>query len=116
MRLTLPSEANLRGGLKVLSAKPRRCEKPSASSNLGDKQPGLDKKSDKCGPRLQVELVCREETNGFDPFWDGPRLVPAFVTQVLGQAMPERRDNLAVETAYGRALCPRKTLLLDRKS
>jgi hypothetical protein len=116
MRVTIPSKANLRGGLNALSVMPRRCEKSSASSNLGRKQPDLNKESAKFAPRLQVELVCRDETNGFDPFWDGPRLVPAFVTQVLAQAMPERRHNFTVETAYGQALCPRKALLLDCKS
>jgi hypothetical protein len=116
MRVSIPTEANLRGGLKALSAVPRRCEKSSTSSNLGRKQAGFNQQSAKTTPPLQVELVCRDETNGFDPFWDAPRLVPAFVTQVLAQAMPERRDHLAVETAYGRAFCPRKALLLDRKS
>jgi hypothetical protein len=60
--------------------------------------------------------LCRDDTPRFDPFWDGPRLVPAFVAQLLGQAMPERRDNAMVETTYGRAVSPRKALLLDRKS
>jgi hypothetical protein len=27
----------------------------------------------------------RHETDAYDPLWDGPRLVPAFVAQILGQ-------------------------------
>lgn len=38
-------------------------------------------------PRLTVELVCQDGTKPHDPFRDAPRLVPAFVTQVLAQAM-----------------------------
>jgi hypothetical protein len=65
---------------------------------------------------MQIELVCQEETPCFDPFWDGPRLMPTFVAQVMGQIMLERRDSsVSVETAYGSAQ-PRKALLLDRKS
>lgn len=71
---------------------------------------------EKSPPRLQVELVCQDETPGYDPFWDAPRLLPTFVTQVMGQVMPERRENVSVETAYGSVRCPRMALLLDRKS
>ena len=63
-----------------------------------------------------MELVCRDETEGIDPFWDGPRLVPAFVTQLLAQMIPKGREIPSVQTAYDRARCPRKALLLDRKS
>jgi hypothetical protein len=43
-------------------------------------------------------------------------LLPAFVAQVMGQVMPERRStSVSVQTAYGSA-APRKALLLDRKS
>jgi len=63
-----------------------------------------------------LERLYRDDTPRFDPFWDGPRLVPAFVAQLLGQVMPERRETVMVETAYGRAVSPHKALLLDRKS
>ena len=66
---------------------------------------------------VQVELVCQEGTPNFDPFWDGPKLLPAFVAQLLGQMIAERRDSqVPLETAYGRAGNPRMALLLDRKS
>ena len=38
--------------------------------------------------RIEVELVCQAETPRFDPYWDGPRLKPAFVAQLMGQVMP----------------------------
>lgn len=41
--------------------------------------------------------------------------MPSFVTQLLGQVMPERRETVSVETAYGTAV-PRQALLVDRKS
>ena len=67
-------------------------------------------------PRIQVGLVCRPGTEAYDPIWDGPRLLPTFVAQVLGQVMPERRLSTSVETAYGTARLGRMALLLDRRS
>lgn len=104
------------GGSRAPAILPRAIEKTSASSALGREKPNADGGRDNPVPPLQVELVCRDDTPRFDPFWDAPRLVPAFVVQLLGQAMPERRETAAIETAYGRAASPRKALLLDRKS
>jgi hypothetical protein len=116
MRVTGPFDANARGGLKALVTMPRRCEKPSASSALGREQQNLNDEDAKTPQPLQIELVCQEETRNFEPFWDGPRLLPTFVAQLMGQASLERRDaDVSVETAYGSA-APRKALLLDRKS
>jgi hypothetical protein len=66
-----------------------------------------------------LELVSQDETFDFDPFWDGPRLLPTFVAQVMAQAMavPERRDGaMVLETAYASIALPRMALVLDRKS
>ncbi len=104
-----------RGGVKTFAANTRPVEKPSPSSQLGNGAPDFSQADPKKPPRLQVELVSQGETAAFDPFWDGPRLVPSFVTQLLGQVMPERRETVAVETAYGIAV-PRQALLVDRKS
>jgi hypothetical protein len=82
---------------------------------LGNQTADFSQAHPKNPPRLQVELVSQGETAAFDPFWDGPRLVPSFVTQLLGQVMPERRETVSVETAYGTAV-PRQALLVDRKS
>jgi hypothetical protein len=102
--------------LKAFAANPRAIEKASPSSHLGGQTPDFSQTDKQTPPRLQVELVCQDETKAFDPFWDGPRLMPSFVTQLLGQAMPDRREaNVRVETAYGTAV-PRQALLVDRKS
>ena len=121
MRIAGPFDLNVRPGVKALAAMPRRCEKSSDSSALGQEQADLNAGDHKIPSPVRVELVCQDETQGFDPFWDGPRLLPAFAAQLIGQtmerAMPDRRDtNAMVETAYGSLLYPRKALLLDRKS
>jgi hypothetical protein len=116
MRAIVPLQTGSNGGLKAPATLRRAIEKTSASSALSRDQAEPDTSRRNPAPPLRVELVSRDETRGFDPFWDAPRLVPAFVTQLLGQAMPERRTGVPVETAYGRAASPRMALLLDRKS
>ena len=116
MRAIIPVEIGIAGGSRAPALSPRAVKKTSASSALGHESPDADCGKEKPAPAPQAECVCRDDTPRFDPFWDGPRLVPAFVAQLLGQAMPERRDAAMVETAYGRAVSPRKSLLLDRKS
>lgn len=115
MRVNGPLEFAARGGYKTLVANARPVEKPSASSYLGSQTPDFAQTERKRPPHLVVELVSQAETDGHDPFWDGPRLLPSFVTQLLGQVMPDRRETVSVETAYGTAV-PRKALLVDRKS
>lgn len=120
MNVPGPFQSAARGGFKPLAALPRPVQKPSESASLGARSQHRDQDRQAPPPRLQVELVCQDETRGFDPFWDGPRLLPSFVAQVLGQAMPHRpegrRDHgVSVETAYG-CCHPRRTLLVDRKS
>jgi hypothetical protein len=116
MRAIVPAEIGISGASKAPATLRRAIEKTSASSALRREKPGAEKERKNSAPPLQVELVYRDDTTGFDPFWDAPRLVPAFVAQLLGQVMPEQRENVPVETAYGRAASPRKALLLDRKS
>jgi hypothetical protein len=116
MRVTGPFDINLRGGIKLLTASPRACEKSSGSSTLDGQPQDFNAQGEKPLP-VQVELLCQDETPRFDPFWDGPRLLPAFAAQLMGQLSLERRDaSLSVETAYGRIRDPRQALLLDRKS
>ena len=117
MRVPGPLDATVRTGLKALAAPPRTVEKSSASSALGHRRQSFNQDGEKAPPHLQVELVCQDKTRGHDPFWDAPRLLmPTFVAQVMGQAMPERRGtSVSVQAAYGSA-APRKALLLDRKS
>ena len=115
MRVNPYSDARQAAGVKAAAARIRRIEKTSAASGLGTQQQTHDSRQFKSTPRLQVELVCQDDTSSFDPFRDAPRLVPTFVAQVLGQVMPERRASVTVETAYGTA-APRQALLVDRKS
>jgi hypothetical protein len=115
MRVPGSLDVTVRTGLKALAAPPRAIEKSSPSSALGHERQSFNQDGEKAVPRLQVELVSQDETRAFDPFWDAPRLMPAFVAQVMGQAMPERRGTAAsAQTAYGSV--PRKALLLDRRS
>ena len=95
---------------------PRRCEKSSDSSELGEEKPDLDTDRRKGQPTLRVQLVSQNNTSQLDPFWDGPRLMPAFVAQLIGQAMPQDRDATRVKTPYGTLMSARTALLLDRKS
>jgi len=116
MRVNGPFDINLRSGIKLLAAPARACEKSSASSTLGHQPQDFEAEEQKTAP-IQVELVCQDETPRFDPFWDGPRLLPAFVAQLMGQMGMDRRDtSMSVETAYGSIRYPRQALLLDRKS
>ena len=117
MRVSGPFDINLRSGLKTLALSPRTCEKSSGSSALGRQKQDFDAEKQKPASAIQVELLCQDETPRFDPFWDGPRLLPVFVAQLMGQFGAERRDtSISVETAYGRIRDPRQALLLDRKS
>lgn len=61
--------------------------KSSDSATLGGERQQTPHRAPRSAPRFQVELVCRDDTKANDPFWDGPRLIPAFVTQLLGQVM-----------------------------
>lgn len=115
MHVNGPLDLIARGGVKTFGGSARAVEKTSPSSHLGNQTPDFAQADAKSPPRLQVELVCQDETAAFDPIWDGPRLVPSFVAQLLGQVMPDRRETVSVETAYGTAV-PRQALLVDRKS
>lgn len=115
MQVTGPFDARASRGASRAAALASRIEKASASNRLGSGRQDCPQHREKPTPRLQVELVCQDETARFDPFWDAPRLRPVFAAQLMGQVMPERRVTVAVETAYGKA-APRAALLVDRKS
>lgn len=111
-----PLDGIAAGSARASALELRAIEKSSLSSHLGHQAQGGKRPEPKTMPRIQVELVSQHETTAFDPLWDGPRLVPSFVTQVLAQAMPDHGEPEAtVETAYGTAT-PRRSLLIDRTS
>ncbi len=116
MNLLGPIAMRTSGGAKSAATSARAVEKSSPSSRLGEQPRDFTHSDEKSTPRLQVELVCQDETASYDPFRDAPTLLPSFVAQVLGQFMPERRQNGAMaHTAYASAE-PRRALLVDRKS
>ena len=53
--------------------------------------------------------LCQYETDVCGSFWNGPRLRPAFVAQVLGQAMETERSARAL-TAYSKPLAAPRPL------
>lgn len=116
MRVTSQPDTIGRSLIKGAGLSSHAIEKSSASSALHREAAKDAQAEDKPAPRIQVELVCQSGTEAFDPNWDGPRLLPTFVAQVMGQAVPERRAAVSLETAYGTARLPRMALLLDRKS
>ena len=116
MRVNPNPEQIVRSSVKGAVALTRAIEKSSAASALHHQPPQAHQGEQKNPPRIQVELVCQDGTETFDPKWDGPRLLPTFVAQVMGQVMPERRASAHLETAYGSARLGRMALLVDRKS
>ena len=112
----VPFQSGMRGASKSPVPPLRAIKKTSAANALGQQKQGPGHEQEKARAPLRVEFVSHSDTLHSDPFWDTPRLVPAFVAQLLGQRMPERRERAMVETAYGRAGSPRMALLLDRKS
>ena len=114
MRIGGSLESNARTGVKAPAALPRRCEKTSDSSQMDQGKPNLDADRRKGQPTLRVQLVSQNNTVQPDPFWDGPRLMPSFVAQLIGQVLPDGQGaNLA---SYASLAAPRMALLLDRVS
>jgi hypothetical protein len=116
MRVSLSTEITVRSTALGPGAAARAIEKASPSSALDRYPPPASETEDSAPSRSPPGLVYQPGTEAFDPIWDGPRLLPTFVAQVLGQVMPERRLCTSVETAYGTARLGRMALLLDRRS
>lgn len=117
MPIAGPLDSNARQAVKSLSVQPRRCEKSSTSSDLGQERPEMELDRRKGQPTLRVQLVSQNDTVPSDPNWDGPRLLPVFAAQLIAQTLPDRRDaNARIETAYGSLAAPRSALLLDHRS
>jgi hypothetical protein len=112
MQVNGPSVGRSGGGVNRLPSPARNVQKASGSGHLGTGAQDSPNRRDDKPARLQVELVCQDETARFDPFWDGPRLRSAFVAQLLGQVMPTARAA-AVQNAYGKT-APRMARLVDR--
>jgi hypothetical protein len=115
MQVNRPFASFYRSGVHRAMNAVGNAAKPGTSGQLGMERHDQPAQKSKATPRLQVELVSQDDTAGFDPFWDGPRLKPIFVAQLLGQVMPARRTAVAVDNVYGKAAV-RTALLVDRKS
>jgi hypothetical protein len=100
MSALTPIAATIKGSHRASGEATRAIEKSSQSAPSNGERHSASHEAPKQRPRLQVELVCQAETKSHDPFWDGPRLTPAFVTQLLGQVMTGERHML-VRGAYG---------------
>lgn len=96
-----PLHGLVRSGPRPGAGKLRAGKKSSGGSGLGSPQQDAPRQHQKAPPKLTVELVCQGETPAFDPYWDGPRLVPAFVAQLLGQVMAPGRVAVKAYSAPG---------------
>ena len=80
----------------------RPCEKTGFSADPRGKQEDKPQPRRQAAPHLTISLLCRSETGASDPVWDGPRLVPAFAAQLIGQMMPSA-EQAAPGDGYARA-------------
>jgi hypothetical protein len=108
---TLPVSS--RGSRPVSVAALAAPEKTGNSALSGRERRGTPRAPHREAPRLQIELVCQGRTKTHDPFRDAPRLSPAFVTQLLGQAMAGE-GRAAPRLVYG-AAGPKAALLFDAR-
>jgi hypothetical protein len=115
MRVNSHIDCASRGRLPLPAAGARIVEKASAASGLKREQPDADHRRHRTPPRLQVELVCQDDTAGFDPFRDAPTLKPTFVAQLLGQVMAGASADASAQGAY-RRLCGARSCLVDHTS
>jgi hypothetical protein len=113
MNALTPLTAHGKAGFRACRETARAIGKASDSAHLQQDRRETAHRAPLQRPRIVVELVSQGETKAHDPFRDGPRLSPAFVTQLLGQMMDQERSRL-VRTAYGNAE-DRSPRLLDRR-
>ena len=102
-----------RGNRPVSVTAVAACEKPSNSGTSGQGAQQTPQDARQEGARLTVELVCQDGTKAHDPFRDAPRLVPAFVTQLLGQVLADATRPMP-RLVYGTAPVS-AALLLDTR-
>lgn len=113
MNALTPIATTIQGSHRAPGAGARTVGKSSQSAQMHGERRDNEQDKPRPRPRLQVELVCQGETKRHDPFWDGPRLTPLFVTQLLGQVMAGERNRL-VRGAYGDAGAAEPRLLDTR--
>jgi hypothetical protein len=109
MRMTVVNPNTLARGTGTAIAPVRPGGKASDFGAFADGRGTVPEEMPRRRPRLQVELVCQEGTRKHDPFWDAPRLLPAFVTQLLGQVLPQSAETRR-PGAYAASACPSRIL------
>lgn len=100
MHALTPLGSPSRTGLRPVAAGALPRGNPSDSAHFGKDEGGSERRTSSPRLRVAVELVSQGETKRHDPIWDGPKLVPAFVTQLLGQMM-EQEQTRPLRTPYG---------------
>lgn len=100
MNALTPIAAHGKGSFRASCEMARAIGKTSDSAHLRQEHQGTPHEAPKHRQKPVVELVSQVETKRRDPFWDAPRLMPVFVTQLLGQVMDQERNRL-VRTPYG---------------
>lgn len=100
MNALTPAAMAVKGSFKASCGTARALKNASTSAQFEQDRRETPREAPRQRPRVVVELVSQGETKRHDPFWDAPRLTPAFVTQLLGQVMDEERLRL-VRAPYG---------------
>lgn len=90
-----------------------RVEKIHTSNELHGEQQNAREREDFASAKLARQNLCRNETEIVAPNWDEQRLVPAFVTQLLGQMMKSTEPDASTVSAYWRGDAPKVALLCD---
>jgi hypothetical protein len=86
------------------------------SKTLDEDEAAFERRWTDCPATRGPARPCRNGTIEYAPLWNGPRLRPDFVAQVLGQVMMDRREQAAslARVAYGRGVAQiPAALLLD---
>jgi len=63
------------------------------SNTLGGEGAAEERSGDAAPRRRATDTLSQFGTKDSEPLWNGPRLMPAFVAQVLGQVMMDTRDR-----------------------
>jgi hypothetical protein len=80
----------------------RGVEKSSAGRNFHDESATADTQRGSRSAAREGRPSCRNGTATAVSFWNGPRLRPAFVAQVIGQTMQARVPAPSAQAAYNR--------------
>jgi hypothetical protein len=92
----------------------RAAQDSNISNMLGDRRSSDEAVFQKRSAGRRRTDPSRFGTPASDPLWDGPRLRPTFVAQVLGQVLSHERTSAMAGRSYGAAGGIAPGSLLDR--